>query len=1002
MLIGLVSGDFLAVSRLIYRIAGELKRIPESATDYQDLLVELEALDRALKQLFSIEPAEHEAKRLDAVRALAVTCQGPLEAFLEKIEKFEQSIGTWNVKQNGVRGLHRRLQWSMKYKDDVALLRSRLAPKISTITILLLTATTKSLAKADTDRHDIAKEVAHKLFGQNTLLRRLEGATTAISSAQSRIEKSQILLMPELEAQGQNVQVLECKTDELLNQGDDLERHLRNQDSVLAGLHGSGLATNNQIRASHSVLLATQEDVNDIKATTSSLLGRALDILTIVATGISKVNDIAERMRQLVSLTTDFTTEMRDAVSGLFHEFLEMQRRFAQIERFLPRQIDLPVVRFRDAFNDMRSLPYDLSRNWQTFQGLVTVVFTNRQGLNRVNRGLYFITHARIGQRIKPEFWSKAIEPNDELSMTMILDDVEGEEGICPWPLCHAITKDIEVTNGGKFCPDCHRFAIVSTDRGMHSSGHQNAQIDNASPIDKAAESSSQTRHFLPKLSENDASLPENPPIAAPEVETPIAEDIELYHSIEVARASQKIAESSYGQVDEQDDDIAPNVLPVSDASIEETLRDYTKVKPTAWSYGLPPKGYKPIDYSISPFDSDRGYYTPRSYAASKKPSTRNSTNTRQATPAYVYYDPNKHEPFEYSPSYHTPREHSVQSANGKSAAYFYVDDYQYQGDSSKYMYRTPRRSPKKPSTSKKPLTRYVPKKASEEDAMKANIPAGYSTKNWDPTEAPIIVLGSVFDANSLGKWIYDWTVYLHGGSAPLVDVAGDLWLLLIKLSGKLKRSEEILPRIRSRDSQDMVEDFVESGMRLWAKLRDLIKKCELFMWKALKGQTSRRPRKPWMSADVYATQSDDKLRGKWGRDEEPDRNKDQPAVEKRPQTTISEDSREMIQPVLQETEHAATQESHQQDLQEAQKHATQEATTKGVAGPNKQETQEAKPKVTSGAKSRDRNAGAEFVDSIFGRDRYLELTEKLMSSMRLWNMRFDANCEEILRKPSA
>ena len=47
------------------------------------------------------------------------------------------------------------------------------------------------------------------------------------------------------------------------------------------------------------------------------------------------------------------------------------------------------------------------------------------------------------------------------------------------------------------------------------------------------------------------------------------------------------------------------------------------------------------------------------------------------------------------------------------------------------------------------------------------------------------------------------------------------------------------------------------------------------------------------------------------------------------------------------------------------------------------------------------KSAGTEFVDSIFGRDRELEETEKLTNSIRLWNMRFDANCEDILRRPS-
>ncbi|KNG86705.1 vegetative cell wall protein gp1 [Aspergillus nomiae NRRL 13137] len=182
---------------------------------------------------------------------------------------------------------------------------------------------------------------------------------------------------------------------------------------------------------------------------------------------------------------------------------------------------------------------------------------------------------------------------------------------------------------------------------------------------------------------------------------------------------------------------------------------------------------------------------------------------------------------------------------------------------------------------------------ATEEDAAKAGIPAGYSIKNWDPTETPIILLGSVFDANSLGKWIYDWTVFHHGASTPMADVAGELWLLLIKLAGKIKRADECVDRIKQPEHQEVVEDFLESGERLWARFKKLLKTCEQFMWKAAKREGGKS--------------------------------------------------------------------------------------------------------VSMG-----RNAGCEFVETIFGRDRELESTEKLMNSVRLWNMRFDANCEEILRRPAA
>lgn len=194
--------------------------------------------------------------------------------------------------------------------------------------------------------------------------------------------------------------------------------------------------------------------------------------------------------------------------------------------------------------------------------------------------------------------------------------------------------------------------------------------------------------------------------------------------------------------------------------------------------------------------------------------------------------------------------------------------------------------SPQQKTRSRKPIPQ-----ATEADAKRAGIPVGYSIKNWDPTELPIILLGSVFDANSLGKWIYDWTVYTHGAKSPIADMAGDLWLLLIKLAGKTKRAEERVHRIHDPEDQEMVEEFIESGNRLWKKFKLLLKECEYYMMTAAKKQGSKT------------------MMGK--------------------------------------------------------------------------------------------NAGTEFVESIFGRDRNLEDTEKIMNNIRLWTMRFDVNCEDIIRRPS-
>ncbi|KAK1753992.1 hypothetical protein QBC47DRAFT_302835 [Echria macrotheca] len=205
---------------------------------------------------------------------------------------------------------------------------------------------------------------------------------------------------------------------------------------------------------------------------------------------------------------------------------------------------------------------------------------------------------------------------------------------------------------------------------------------------------------------------------------------------------------------------------------------------------------------------------------------------------------------------------------------------------------------PQRPQTAR-PASSHTHKKpppetkrqATEADAKRHRIPQGYSLKNWDPNEEPIMLLGSVFDANSLGKWIYDWTVYHHGPATPIADMAGDMWLLLIKLAGKIKRAEDTIPKIRSKDNREMVEEFIEAGDRITDKLRKLLKACEQPMLRS------------------SAKQRKDSQLGK--------------------------------------------------------------------------------------------NAGVEFVETLFGRERELEKTERFMASVRLWILRFDTNCEEILRKPT-
>lgn len=129
-------------------------------------------------------------------------------------------------------------------------------------------------------------------------------------------------------------------------------------------------------------------------------------------------------------------------------------------------------------------------------------------------------------------------------------------------------------------------------------------------------------------------------------------------------------------------------------------------------------------------------------------------------------------------------------------------------------------------------------RKATKADAKQHQIPDRYNLKQWDPDEKPIFLAGSVFDSNSLGKYIYDWTVDKHGRGGAFKGIAGDLWELLIWFYGSIKRTEEFIDINDRSISQELDEDLdsaeqLESnGKYLRKKLDGLLMKGEEAMLK--------------------------------------------------------------------------------------------------------------------------------------------------------------------------
>ncbi len=74
---------------------------------------------------------------------------------------------------------------------------------------------------------------------------------------------------------------------------------------------------------------------------------------------------------------------------------------------------------------------------------------------------------------------------------------------------------------------------------------------------------------------------------------------------------------------------------------------------------------------------------------------------------------------------------------------------------------------------------------------------------------------------------MYYWAILNRGPASEEVRVAYHLWQLLNQLARRIKRAAETVPRIRSNDNKEMVEDFVKSGERLTTRLHRLLNLCE-------------------------------------------------------------------------------------------------------------------------------------------------------------------------------
>ena len=528
------------MSKLIYQIGLELKSVPESAPDYQDLVNELEALDRALNQIYSIRPGLHELKRLNGVRALATTCQIPLQQFLTKIQKFNKSLGPWNCRRSRLDGFARGAQWSLMWKEEVNKLRSTLTPKLRNILILLTSQIVESLAKAELDRANIRDEILGKVSVQQVILEQIK-ANFAAAESDASVRHSR--LADALHSQSRDVKGLDSKIADIFQQGRMSQNRLDQQDLALQDVQQQAASSGKQLNSMSTEMVSLRQDVASVKADTASILQFIARMASVILQRFSRMQQIADLIVDLLKLTFNLTTDMMQTLLQLLREFGEIRQQPVRMERCIPMQMQYPMVLFRDAYNNVTPFPYHIFRQWEGAKRMVAAIFVQKPGLRRVEMGQWFVTHVGRNTRVDPRFWDKILQPNDELSMTMIFEDIPAKAGFCPYPKCGADMTSAQIMGSGRQCPQCSRVSRLSEDErpqtGMPGGAGEAMSAEGERGLAVAVPATNEA----PAATGSLAVLGPMPPDApeAPLLSEIEAEEIEEYYFIQVVQTTARI-----------------------------------------------------------------------------------------------------------------------------------------------------------------------------------------------------------------------------------------------------------------------------------------------------------------------------------------------------------------------------------------------------------------------------------------------------------------------------
>lgn len=136
-------GDILSLCIIIKDLVKALDESRGASQEYQEIIRELWALDRALLEVELLWRTCEETVELNALRVtarrMADQCRRSVEVFLDKVKKYGPSLregGTGSL----IRDATMKIRWQVAHSDEVTKFRAEINAHCSAISMLLITA----------------------------------------------------------------------------------------------------------------------------------------------------------------------------------------------------------------------------------------------------------------------------------------------------------------------------------------------------------------------------------------------------------------------------------------------------------------------------------------------------------------------------------------------------------------------------------------------------------------------------------------------------------------------------------------------------------------------------------------------------------------------------------------------------------------------------------------------------------------------------------------------